>query len=141
LKRRLAAGHLRSCARCRAFALDLAEFSHGMEPPKGAARLLATERDELHRVLMAAFHRERQDERAVAPFQRAAGPAIRPSFIRAMASLALILGLALVLSTPFIQEKTGGADAQIEASRLKQALDELDPTPSPTPEIPKTENK
>jgi hypothetical protein len=145
--RALMQSHLRSCMRCRAFALDLVEFSHSLEPGKKEPRLSAPERDEIHARVMAAFHRELREERLALPFERAAGPLIRPSFVKAMASLAVVLGAAFVLSTPFRRGGIDGAGPQGASASMPSgahdALSALDsgPTPTPTPSPAKIENK
>jgi hypothetical protein len=134
VKTRLLRGHLEHCARCRGFALDLVEFSHGLEAPKGAARLAAAERDQLHAQVMAAFHRERLDERmALRPFERAAGPLVRPGFFPALGLTALVLAAVYVLSIPYRQSSLAPQPSlAAEASVSEQAANALEPTPTPT---------
>lgn len=141
-RRGLMQAHLKSCMRCRGFALDLVEFSHALEPEKKSSRLPLSDKEEIHTRIMAAFQREIRDERLAAPFQRAAGPLIRPSFIKAMAVLTIILGAAIVLSTPFFPTHVRGGDqASSDSTQAHEALLALEPSPTATPSIPKTENK
>jgi hypothetical protein len=150
-RRALLERHLGSCARCRGFALDLVEFSHGLEPEASAPRLGAVEQERLHAGVMAAFHRERLSERDAPAFERATGPAVRPVFVKALGALALILGVALALSTPSGRgpetpqrnaEKSGAPNGAVAALEPSPApTHTVTSTPTPTPAIPKTENK
>lgn len=137
-KRSLVQGHLKSCTRCRSFALDLVEFSHAMESRQDGAKLNASERENLHAHVMAAFHRERAEEKAPLPFRRASGPLLRPAFAKAMAVLVLIIAAAVTLSYPF---RNGGdslgpgnaANLGASAGSLEAPQPTATPTPAPQP--------
>ena len=117
LRRSLVKKHLARCQRCRGFALDLVEFSHTLEAPKSTPKLSASERDEIHAGIMAAFHRERLDEKlAPLPFERASGPAIRPSFVKALGMVALIVAAVAALSYPFRHDALEGQDDAASAN-------------------------
>jgi hypothetical protein len=139
LRRSLLQGHLKSCRRCRSYALDLIEFSHDLEPKKQSGRLSGQERDEIHASVMAAFHRELAEERSAAPFQRAQGPLVRLSFIKAVAMASLIVGAAILLSYPYRSANFSGGDGS--AANLANPMPSLQapeatPTLTPSPSNP-----
>ena len=135
LKRGLLLAHLKRCMRCRGFALDLVEFSHAMPAAPGTRALSGAESSEIHARVMAAFHRQRLDE-AHAPllaFPGAAGPAIRPSFLKGLAVAVLILAAIVTLSYSYRHAATteDGASANFDGGDA--AVLALQPSPSPTP--------
>jgi hypothetical protein len=127
--------HLRQCVRCRSFALDVVEFSHSLEAAKNIPKLASADREEIHARVMAAFERERLEERMAPRFERAAGPLVRRSFLQALAMVLLVLGALFVLSIPFLQN-TGASNSNVSATvsnneRVVNAL-QFQPKPLPT---------
>ena len=128
--------HLNSCRRCRSFALDLIEFSHSLESGASSSKLSAEGKEELHARVMAAFHRELLDERSTLPFQRAEGPAIRPSFIKALALASLIVAAVFVLGYPYRKVLVGGDEGSAASTMGPNTIlvtADASPTPTPNP--------
>jgi hypothetical protein len=137
-KAALLRSHLRDCARCRGFALELVEFSHDVEAVPRKERLKAEEASLLHAQVMAAFHRERQaawEGAKVKKLQLRTYFGVTPGFARAMALVALVLGLALWLSLPGRNEVPSAAmSASVQDhAALQSLLPQAEPSPTSTP--------
>lgn len=138
----LVQSHLKQCGRCRSFALDLVEFSHSLEATKNTPKLPTSDREEIHARVMAAFERERLDERMTPRrFERAAGPLVRPGFLQVLALVLLVIGALFVLSIPYLESQpnsssevsasTAMSDGQ-RAVQAMQTVPSLSPVPSPS---------
>jgi hypothetical protein len=132
LRRALMERHLRSCQRCRSFALDLIEFTHNLDSPGPGPKLSGEDKEEIHSRVMAAFHRELLEERVAPAFERAAGPLIRPNFVKALSMAAFIVAAVFVLSYPYRHSSLGGADGG-EANLNSSLNASLASPPAPEP--------
>jgi hypothetical protein len=130
LRGALLRSHLRSCARCRSFALDLVEFSHSLEVP-AVAKLSASESAEVHLGLMAAFQRERFREKVLSPLERATGPLVRPVLWKGLAAATLLWSLSLFFR-PVSEENFEPQAGPGQADMVRVPTSEPSFTPSPT---------
>lgn len=130
-ERAFLARHLESCARCREFGLNLAEFLHEGEPPLALPR-----RDAglLHQGILVALRRAAAAEDALdsGRLLRARRPLVSPTFFPALGAAALILAFLVFLSMPrpsALRVPGGGHEAEFHAPPGQ--LPQLQPSPLP----------
>jgi hypothetical protein len=151
-KAALTRAHLRGCASCRGFAMELLHFTGDLGSGPGQD-LPEIDGALLHAQVMAAFNRERSrplNAKPAASLYPRSYYGVTPRFAKAMGLAALGVGLIVMLAQPF--QKSGQdsslsaalkrpteavkAALPVEPSATPTASASATPTPSPTPQPP-----
>lgn len=135
-KAALTRAHLKSCARCQRFALELAQFTDDLKFTTGHNLLKGDEAIQLHARIMTAFHRERShrlDTESLPKLRLRRYFGVTPHFAKAMGLVILAVGLIVMLTEPGQKPQPNFSVTAAQQPVAQPPSPTLSPTPTLTP--------